>query len=151
MKNKELLALFGLKYNPFKSDIPEDALWSPPGIDMYTFQLENLVMDGGFALISGEPGLGKSKVLQYFANRLTGLDEVIVGVMERPQSSLNDFYREMGALFGVDLTPANRYGGFKALRERWKAHIKSTGRDIIHDDIETLFTLINFIGRQWRQ
>ena len=46
--------------------------------------------------------------------------------MERPQSSVGDFYREMGALFGVNLSPANRYGGFKALRERWGAHIKTT-------------------------
>ncbi|MEO0601952.1 MAG: ATP-binding protein, partial [Myxococcota bacterium] len=29
------------------------------------------------------------------------------------------------ALFGVALSPANRYGGFKALRARWWAHIKS--------------------------
>jgi type II secretory pathway predicted ATPase ExeA len=32
----------------------------------------------------------------------------------------------MGALFGVNLSPANRYGGFKALRDRWQNHIKST-------------------------
>jgi hypothetical protein len=25
-----------------------------------------------------------------------------VGVMERPQSTINDFYREMSALFGVN-------------------------------------------------
>jgi general secretion pathway protein A len=124
--NKSLLALYGLKYNPFQSDIPVDALWSPPGMDMFNFRLENLVTDGGFALISGEPGLGKSKLLQIFANRLNRLEDVVVGVMERPQSSLNDFYREMGSLFGVNLSPANRYGGFTALRERWKIHIKST-------------------------
>jgi len=46
--------------------------------------------------------------------------------MERPQSSLADFYRELGAVFGVNLSPANRYGGFKALRERWLHHIKTT-------------------------
>ena len=126
MNNKQLLALYGLKYNPFLSDIPPEALWSPPEIDMFCFRLENLVTDGGFALICGEPGLGKSKVLQLLANRLNRLDEVVVGVMERPQSSLNDFYREMGSLFGVNLSPANRYGGFKALRERWQNHIKST-------------------------
>lgn len=126
MNNKSLLALYGLKYNPFQPDIPVDALWSPPGMDMFYFRLENLVSDGGFALISGEPGLGKSKVLQLFASRLNRLEDVVVGVMERPQSSLNDFYREMGALFGVNLSPANRYGGFKALRDRWKNHIKTT-------------------------
>ena len=126
MNHKQLLALYGLKYNPFLPDIPPEALWSPPGIDMFCFRLENLLPHGGFALICGEPGLGKSKVLQLLDNRLNRLNDVVVGVMERPQSSLNDFYREMGALFGVNLSPANRYGGFKALRERWQNHIKST-------------------------
>jgi type II secretory pathway predicted ATPase ExeA len=126
MNNKQLLALYGLKYNPFLPDIPPEALWPPPGIDIFSFRLENLVTDGGFALICGEPGLGKSKVLQLLAQRLNRLDDVVVGVMERPQSSLNDFYREMGSLFGVNLSPANRYGGFKALRQRWHNHIKST-------------------------
>ncbi len=126
MNVKTLLALYGLKYNPFLSDIPVESLWSPPGMDSYTFRLENLAMAGGFALVSGEPGLGKSKILQLFSDRLGRRDDVVVGVMERPQSSLNDFYREMGSLFGVNLSPANRYGGFKALRDRWEHHIKST-------------------------
>ena len=126
MNNKELLAQYGLKWNPFLPDIPAEALWSPPGMDSFIFRLENLVMDGGFALICGEPGLGKSKSLHILASRLERLDDVSVGVMERPQSSLNDFYREMGELFDVNLIPSNRYGGFKSLRERWKVHIKST-------------------------
>lgn len=126
MNNKDLMALYGLKYNPFLPDIPPEALWPPPHIDVFSFRLENLVTAGGFALVSGEPGLGKSKILQIFSQRLQQLDDVVVGVMERPQSSLNDFYREMGSLFGVNLSPANRYGGFKALRERWQNHIKST-------------------------
>jgi general secretion pathway protein A len=32
----------------------------------------------------------------------------------------------MGELFGVPLRPHNRWCGFKALRERWLAHIEST-------------------------
>lgn len=126
MHDKQLLALFGLKYNPFLPNIPAQSLWSPPSMDSFLFRIETMVMDGGFALISGEPGLGKSKNLQILAHRLERLDEVVVGVMERPQSNLGDFYREMGDLFGVNLTPANRYGGFKALRNRWRDHIKST-------------------------
>ncbi len=54
------------------------------------------------------------------------MPDLVVGVMERPQSQLADFYRELGELFGVALTPLNRYGGFKALRARWKAHCQST-------------------------
>ncbi len=124
--NKDLLAQYGLKWNPFLPDLPVESLWSPPEMDSFIFRLENLVMDGGFALISGEPGLGKSKSLHILAGRLERLEDVTVGVMERPQSSLTDFYREMGELFNVDLAPSNRYGGFKSLRKRWKAHIKST-------------------------
>lgn len=126
MNNKQLLSLFGLKYNPFQADLPVDSLWMAPGMDTFLFRLENLVMDGGFALICGEPGLGKSKCLQIIAHRLRRLDNVIVGVMERPQSSLADFYREMGDIFGVNLSPANRYGGFKSLRQRWIKHTKTT-------------------------
>lgn len=126
MNNKQLLALFGLKWNPFQPDLPVDSLWLPPAMDSFFFRIENMVMEGGFALISGEPGLGKSKCLQLIAHRLRRLENVVVGVMERPQSSLGDFYREMGDIFGVNLTPANRYGGFKALRERWLKHARST-------------------------
>ena len=126
MNDKKLLAMYGLKWNPFLPNIPVEALWSPPGIDSFFFRVENLIMDGGFALICGEPGLGKSKDLQMLDHRLKRIGDVVVGVMERPQSSLSDFYREMGTLFGVNLSPSNRYGGFKALRERWKTHIKNT-------------------------
>jgi len=126
MHNNQLLALYGLKYNPFLPAIPVESLWSPPEMDSFLFRVENLVMEGGFALICGDPGLGKSKSLHLMAHRLGRLDSVVVGVMERPQSNLGDFYREMGELFGVNLSPANRYGGFKALRKRWLEHIKST-------------------------
>ena len=123
---KQFLALYGLKWNPFLPDIPVEAVWTPPHLDSFFFRMEALVLEGGFAMISGDPGLGKSKILQLSAHRLGRLADVVVGVMERPQSSLQDFYREMSALFGVNLSPANRYGGFKALRERWQSHIRTT-------------------------
>lgn len=126
MSQKKLLALYGLKWNPFLPDIPAESLWQPPSLKDFVFRLENLVMDGGFALITGEPGLGKSKLLQLISNKLSQIEDVKVGVMERPQGSLADFYRELGSLFDVNLTPSNRYGGFKALRERWNEHIKRT-------------------------
>ncbi len=126
MNDKQLLALYGLKWNPFQADLPVESLWVNPALDSFLFRVENLVMDGGFALVCGEPGLGKSKCLQLIAHRLRSIEDVVVGVMERPQSSLGDFYREMGDIFGVNLSPANRYGGFKALRERWLNHTQNT-------------------------
>jgi type II secretory pathway predicted ATPase ExeA len=142
MNNKKLLALYGLNWNPFLPTIPAEALWTTPGIDTLLYRIEDLVMDGGFALICGEPGVGKSKTLQLVAQRMNGLPDVVVGVMERPQSSLSDFYREMGDLFGVNLSPANRYGGFKTLRERWRDHIKSTlfRPVLLIDEAQEMFT-----------
>ena len=60
------------------------------------------------------------------ALRLSALRDVVVGVLERPQSKSADFYRELGDIFSVKLSPSNRWGGFKALRERWKAHVASS-------------------------
>jgi type II secretory pathway predicted ATPase ExeA len=124
--DKKLLAFYGLKYNPFLPNIPVEDLWRPPGTDAFFSRVALLVRSGGFALIYGDTGVGKSKILHLLDNHLDSLGDVVVGVMERPQSSLTDFYRELGELFGVNLTAANRYGGFKALRSRWSAHMKST-------------------------
>lgn len=121
-----LLARYGLKYNPFLPAVPVEDLWTPPAAEAFFFRVETLVMDGGFALITAEPGLCKSKILQQLATRLDQVGDVQVGVMSRPQSKLGDLYRELGDLFGVDLSPANRYGGFKALRARFRNYIKST-------------------------
>ena len=67
MNNKQLLAYYGLKWNPFLPNIPVEALWHSPQMNSFIFRLENMTMNGGFALISGEPGLGKSKTLQIIA------------------------------------------------------------------------------------
>jgi len=123
MRDRKLLAFYGIKYNPFLPGIPVEDLWMPPGAESFFFRIENLVMDGGFGLLSGDSGLGKSKLLHALAARLARIDGVAVGVAERPTSSLGDFYRELGHLFGVNLAPANRYGAFAALRARWRAHV----------------------------
>lgn len=126
MRDRKLLAFYGLKYNPFLPAVPPDDVWSPPGTDSFLFRVEDLVLEGGFALITGESGLGKSKLLQLVATRLSAVEGVAVGITERPTSSLGDFYRELGHLFRVGLSPANRYGSFTALRDRWRQHVKAT-------------------------
>lgn len=122
----KLLALYGLKWNPFTADVPIDALWAPPRLDHFRWRLEHQVREGGFALITGDPGTGKSVSMRLIAHHLATLPDVQVGVLTRPQSGLGDFYREIGALFGIPLAPHNRWAGFKALREKWLAHVEST-------------------------
>jgi len=110
--NKKLLALYGLKWNPFSPELPIEALYATP--------------EGGFAMLCGDPGTGKSVVMRMLAERLGQVRDLNLGAITHPSSNLADFYREMGELFGVELRPHNRWGGFKALRERWLAHLDGT-------------------------
>jgi type II secretory pathway predicted ATPase ExeA len=125
--NKKLLALYGLKWNPFSPDLPVEALHIEPKVESFCWRVEQgLIREGGFAMITGDPGTGKSVVLRLVAERLGQVRDLTVGVIAHPSSNLSDFYREMGDLFGVELTPSNRWGGFKALRARWLAHLDGT-------------------------
>jgi general secretion pathway protein A len=126
MNSKKLLSLWGLKWNPFSPELPSEALLVTAKIESFAWRVEQLVQEGGFALISGESGTGKSVALRIVAERLSTLRDVVVGVLERPQSKSADFYRELGDIFSVKLSPSNRWGGFKALRERWRAHVASS-------------------------
>lgn len=123
----KLLSGYGLKYNPFSQDVPVDALIATPKVQHFMWRIENThVREGGFALVTGEPGTGKSAALRLLAERLSRLPEVSVAEIEHPQSGVPDFYREMGERFGVALRPHNRWVSFKTLRERFCAHIDST-------------------------
>ncbi len=121
--NRKLLALYGLKWNPFAPDVPADALHIPPRIDSFCRRVVQLSAGGGFALVTGAPGTGKSAALRILAERLAAQGEIKVGVISRPQAGIADFYREIGDLFEVELHPHNRWGGAKVLRQRWQAHI----------------------------
>ena len=127
--NHRLLALYGLKWNPFSTELPIEALCVPPRIENFCWRIEHAqIREGGFAMIHGDPGTGKSVALRLLADRLGRLADVSVGAINHPQSNLADFYREMGDIFAVPLRPHNRWGGFKALREVWFAHLETTRR-----------------------
>jgi type II secretory pathway predicted ATPase ExeA len=121
--NKKLLALYGLKWNPFAPSVPAEALQITPRIDSFCRRVRQLAADGGFALVTGAPGSGKSAALRILAEDLAGQQDLKVGLISRPQAHIADFYREMGDLFGVELQPHNRWGGTKVLRQRWQDHI----------------------------
>ena len=125
--NQSLLALYGLKWNPFLQELPTEALRLTRPAEDFLWRIEqNLVREGGFALIQGDPGTGKSVVMRLLAERLERMADLTVVALNHPQSNLADFYRELGELFGVALKPHNRWGGFKSLRERWIAHLEGT-------------------------
>src|SRR5579871_2144116 len=124
--SSRLLSLYGLKYSPFSPDVPTEALYVTAPVDAFLRRVELGVADGGFAMVTGDPGTSKSVVLRLLEARLRALPNVVVGTIEHPQSRTSDFYRELGDLFGIPLTIHNRWAGFKALRARWSEHIAST-------------------------
>ena len=124
--NNKMLALYGLKWNPFTPNVPTEALHVTTRLESFCWRVQQLAGDGGFALVTGVPGCGKSAALRILTASLATQRDVTVGVISRPQANIADFYREMGELFGVELRPHNRWGGAKILRQRWQAHIQST-------------------------
>jgi general secretion pathway protein A len=123
--NKKLLGLYSLKFNPFSSQAPVSAFWVSPQIESFCWRIEQQVGEGGFALALGDPGTGKSTALRLLADRLNNIRNLSVGILTRPQAQLADFYRELGHLFGVPLSPHNRWNSSKVLREKWLAHIEA--------------------------
>jgi type II secretory pathway predicted ATPase ExeA len=123
--NKKLLALYGLKFNPFSPQVPATALWASAAIESFCWRLEQQAGEGGFALVVGDPGQGKSAALRILAERLGNVRDLALGVLSRPQAQVADFYRELGHLFAVPLSPHNRWSSAKVLREKWLAHIEA--------------------------
>jgi len=123
--NKKLLGLYGLKFNPFSPQVPATALWATPAIESFCWRLEQQAGEGGFALAVGDPGQGKSAALRILAERLGNVRDLALGILSRPQAQVADFYRELGHLFSVPLSPHNRWSSAKVLREKWLAHIET--------------------------
>ncbi|MGF1547290.1 MAG: hypothetical protein ACFCUG_08185 [Thiotrichales bacterium] len=78
--NQRLLALYGLKWNPFTPDAPTEALYVPPQVENFCWRIEQThLREGGFALVHGDPGSGKSVVMRLLAERLARLTDLDAG------------------------------------------------------------------------
>lgn len=126
MRDPKMQALYGLKFNPFLPDLPLDALHVAAPVESFLRRCESHLTEGGFALLSGAPGLGKSVALRLLDARLSRLRDVLVRSITYPQCRIGDFYRELGDAFGVPLSWSNRWGSFKMVREKWQAHLETT-------------------------
>ncbi len=90
--NKKLLALDGLKWNPFSPELPIEALRLTPAVADFAWPIEHsLVRDGGFALITGDVGTGKSVALRLIAERLAPLPDLTVAALTHPSANRADF------------------------------------------------------------
>src|SRR5215471_16943579 len=68
--NKKLLSFYGLKWSPFSPEVPTEALYVTPRVESFCWRIEQLASEGGFGLVTGESGAGKSVTLRILAERL---------------------------------------------------------------------------------
>ena len=83
--NQKLLALYGLKWNPFTPGVPAEALHVTARLHSFCWRVGQLAGEGGFALVTGAPGSGKSVALRILAEHLAAQRDIRVGVISRPQ------------------------------------------------------------------
>ena len=81
--NKKLLALYGLKWNPFAPGVPVEALHVTTRLESFCWRVRQLIGEGGFALVTGAPGTGKSAALRILAAALAAQRDVKLGVVQR--------------------------------------------------------------------
>jgi len=121
--------------------MPPEAIHITPAINSFCYRIENLVTECGFALLTGDSGTGKSVTLRMLDSRLSEIREITSGVITRPQSNVIDFYREISAIFSIDLRSGNRWKSYKALREKWLSQIKAPLFRPVLIIIEVFFTI----------
>jgi hypothetical protein len=115
---------------------PAEALHVSPRVDSFCRRVRHLIAERGFAVVTGDPGTGKSACLRILTDQLAGERDVKVGMISRPQANIADFYREMGDLFGVALRPHNRFvlhgggsRGWGCPRRQWTPPTADIGGD----------------------
>ncbi len=86
--NSKMLALYGLKWNPFTPNVPTEALHVTTRLESFCWRVQQLAGDGGFAQVTGAPGCGKSATLRVLAASLATQRDVTVGVISRPQANI---------------------------------------------------------------
>ena len=84
--SRTLLQTYGLKFHPFRPDVPIEALQVTPTLDAFLRRVELSIADGGYVMITGEPGTGKSVALRLLKKRLDDISDVVVGIIEHHQS-----------------------------------------------------------------
>jgi general secretion pathway protein A len=120
MNAKKLLSLWGLKWNPFSPELPSEGLLVTAS-DRELRLARRAAGPGG--RLRADLGRVGNRASRWPADRRRtpgraarrgGRGAGAAAVQEA------DFYRELGDIFSVKLSPSNRWGGFKALRERWR-------------------------------
>ena len=94
-------AFYQLKKPVNRKDIPIEQLYMCEGFNEAFSRLEFMKDKGGFAIVSGSSGVGKTTILRYFVEKL---DPKFYKIAYTPLSTLSprDFYRQIAMLLCGD-------------------------------------------------
>lgn len=118
---------FHIKWIPLKANVPVDGYVLSKQDEDFLKGLDNVVVDGGYALISGQPGVGKSALLRTAKKRFEEIHDLKICQITRPQGTILDIYRELGDALDFEISAFNRYGAFKKARAGLQKHISQVG------------------------
>ena len=92
-------------------------------IESFCWRVQQLVGEGGFALVTGAPGTGKSVTLRILAERLgaSATSRSASSAGRRPASPTST--ARWATCSASSSAPHNRWAGAKVLRDRWQTHI----------------------------
>jgi type II secretory pathway predicted ATPase ExeA len=118
------LPTFGLRTNPFFGELSAKDIYVTDKMEIFCQKAGSVVTNGGFAVLTGDPGMGKSCLTRRFSSNLAEVPELMVRALSLPKCSNRDFYRQMTKSFAVPMATTNRYSNFSSLREKWQSHVR---------------------------
>ena len=107
-------AFYGLTTNPFALLPDPDFFWAGPQQRMALSVLERGLLNGsGFAVVTGEPGTGKTTLLRKFLMAHT--DRFVVGTISVAPNDTAELLPWILLAFGFDRQASDRIGSFQTL------------------------------------
>lgn len=105
--SRKMLSRYGLTKAPFSKDVPPDELFEGDGLQSATRTLKAAVEGKASAVLTGEPGVGKTFVLRALEAKLPA-GRYRVTYIHNSTVNLRDFYRQLSAALGLEpkATPA---------------------------------------------
>lgn len=92
---------YGLTKDPFTKDVPVEELFVHPGAEQALTRLKAAIQGRASAVLTGEPGTGKTFVLRALEAKLPS-GRVRVTYVHNSTVNLRDFYRQLSAMLGLE-------------------------------------------------
>lgn len=98
---KKLFSKFGLKKEPFMKDVPVDEFFWPPQLEDARMRIRAAIKGKTSAVITGDPGTGKTFVLRAVEKDLEG-QPYRFEYLHNSALNRRDFYRQLSGALGIE-------------------------------------------------